>query len=212
MKVYGLFALAMGLTAVGFAIGVLYAPVLFSRGLHFVLLLVMLGIVFTGRLWMERSPWNILLFGTFPVLSGITIAPYLLYVSQILPNGNAILGNALIATAFMTAAAALFARTTSLQLAVFSRFLFLSLLGLIGFGLLQLFVPALRQSTGFEMGLSGAGVLIFAAFTAYDFQRIEELARSGASPFMLALSLYLDIFNLFLYILRFMVAISGERR
>lgn len=212
MKVYGLFALAMGLTAAGFAIGALYAPVLFSRGLHFVLLLAMLGIVFTGRLWVERSPWNILLFGAFPILSGITIAPYLLYVSQVLPNGNAIIGNALIATTFMAAAAALFARTTTLSLAPLGRLLFLSVLGLIGFGLLQLFVPALRQSLGFEMGLSAAGVVVFAAFTAYDFQRMETLARTGASPFLLALNLYLDIFNLFLYILRFMVALSGERR
>ena len=44
------------------------------------------------------------------------------------------------------------------------------------------------------------------------FQRIESQGRMGANPFMLALSLYLDIFNLFLFILRFMTALSGNRR
>ncbi len=34
----------------------------------------------------------------------------------------------------------------------------------------------------------------------------------GANPFLLALSLYLDIFNLFLSVLRFMSVLSGERR
>lgn len=211
-KVYGLFAAALGLTALGVYVGTLFAPTLFRSGIHLVLLIAELGIVLTARIWMEKSPWNVLLFGLFPLLSGITITPYLWYVSTSVANGNVILGNALIATTLMVAAAALFARTTSLSLAPFGRFLFLSVLGLIGFGILQLFVPALRQSLGFEMGLSAMGVIVFAAFTAYDFQRIEELARSGASPFMLALNLYLDIFNLFLYILRFMVAISGNRR
>ena len=42
---------------------------------------------------------------------------------------------------------------------------------------------------------------------AYDIQRIQHLSRLGASPFLMALSLYLDIYNLFLYVLRFMLAI-----
>ena len=92
------------------------------------------------------------------------------------------------------------------------RFLLFAILGLIGFGLLQLFVPALRQSIGFELALSGAGIVIFAAFTAYDVQRIQKMSREGANPFLLALRLYLDIFNLFLFILRFMMVISGNRR
>ncbi|MCH8850621.1 MAG: MFS transporter, partial [Chloroflexi bacterium] len=65
--------------------------------------------------------------------------------------------------------------------------LLFAILGLIGFGLLQLFVPALRQSVGFELALSGAGIVIFAAFTAYDVQRIQKMSREGANPFLLAL-------------------------
>jgi uncharacterized protein len=212
MQVYGLFALAMGITAIGVYSGSFYATTIFRSGTHFVLLLAELGIVFTARLWMEKTPLNYLLFGLFPLLSGITIAPYLWYVSQNYANGNAILLNALTATVFMTAAAALFARTTSIDLSGMGRFLLFAVLGLIGFALLQIFIPALRQSVGFEMGLSAAGIVIFAAFTAYDIQRVQHLSAHGANPFMLALSLYLDIFNLFLYILRFMVAMGGNHR
>lgn len=212
MQVYALFALAMGLTALGVFFGTLYAPVLFRGGTHVILLIAELSIIFTAPLWMEKNPLNILLFGAFPLLSGITITPYLWAVSQGYANGNAILFNAIIATTFMSAAAALFARTTSVDLGTMGRALLFAVLGLIGFSLLQIFVPSLRQSIGFEMGISAAGVVIFALFTAYDVQRIQTASRYGANPFLLALSLYLDIFNLFLYVLRFMLAIAGDRR
>jgi len=212
MQVYALFALAMALTASGVFIGGAYAPLLLSGGIAMVLVIVEFAILLTARMWMEKSPLNIILFGAFPLLSGITVSPYLWAVSAGYANGNAILLNAAIATTFMAAAAAVFARTTSMNLGVMGRFLLFALLGLVGFALLQIFVPALRQSVGLEMGLSGAGVVIFALFTAYDVQRVQQMSRQGANPFMLALSLYLDIFNLFLSILRFMLAIAGNRR
>ncbi len=212
MQVYALFALAIALTALGVFAGAIYAPLLFRGGTHVILLIVELAIVFTIPFWMEKSPLNMILFGVFPLLSGITVSPYLWAVSQSYVNGNAILVNALVATTFMSAAAAIFARTTSFDLGVLGRFLLFSLFGLLGFSLLQIFVPSLRQSVGMEMAISVGGVILFALFTAYDIQRVEQQSRHGANPFMLALSLYLDIFNLFLYVVRFMVAIAGDRR
>ena len=126
-------------------------------------------------------------------------------------NGASILLNALISTALMALAVAVFARTTSWNLSGMGRFLFFALVGLLCFAVLQIFVPGLRVPQA-EMIFSGIGVLIFAGFTAYDLQRIQAMGRVGVSPFLMALSLYLDIFNLFLYILRFMLAVSGNRR
>lgn len=210
-QVYGLFAIAMALTVLGVYIGLWQAAALLTTGTHILFLILELAIIFTSRLWMDKSPLNILLFGAFPVLSGITFTPYLMLILASYANGSAILFNALAATTFMALAAAVFARTTSWNLGVFGRGLFFSLLGLIGIGILQLFVPALR-TPGVELFISGAGVAVFGFFTVFDLQRIQGMARVGANPFMLALSLYLDIFNLFLYILRFMTALSGERR
>ena len=212
MQVYGLFALAMGITAFGVYAGGMYAPMMMANGMHIVLLIASLGIIFTARMWMTKSPLNIILFGLFPLISGFMIAPYIWYVSKTYVNGNIILMNALTATTFMAGAAALFARTTSWNLNALGRTLFFALLGLLGMIVLQIFVPSLRQSIGFEMGISAAGIVIFALFTAYDMQRIMQMSKHGANPFMLALSLYLDIFNLFLYVLRFMMILSGERR
>jgi len=210
-EVYGLFALAMALTAVGVFVGVQYAPAILSSGVHFMFLFVELGLIFTARLWMNKSPLNVILFGLFPLLSGFTITPYILYVLTGYANGGSILLHAFAATVFMAGAAAVFARTTSWNLGVLGKALFMGLIGLIILGLAQIFVPALR-TTQFELLLSGAGVMFFAVFTAYDLQRIQHLSRQGMNPFLLALSLYLDIFNLFLFVLRFMLVIAGNRR
>lgn len=210
-QVYLLFALAMGLTVVGAFFGIIYTPVLLQNGMHFFLLFLELGIILTSGLWSRRSPWNYFFFVLFPLASGVTIAPYLLYVLAGYANGASILLNALVSTTFLSLAAAVFARTTRVNLGAMSQALLFGLIGLLVLGILQLFIPALR-STQFELILSGGGVLLFASFLAFDLQRIQMLGRAGANPFQLALSLYLDIFNLFLYVVRFMLAISGNRR
>jgi len=210
-QTYGLFALAMGLTAFGVYVGSQFAEVIYGAGFHIILLIAQLAIVFSARWWVEKTPLNYILFGLFPIFSGIAITPFIHSVIIGYSNGPTILFNALSATGFMAAAAAVFARTTSWNLGVMGRALFFALLGLIAVGLMQLFVPAFRTDQ-FELVLSGGGVVIFALFTAYDMQRIQRLGQAGANPFMLAISLYLDIFNLFLYLLRFMLIFSGNRR
>lgn len=210
-QTYTLFAAAMALTFVGVYFGMQWTSAIYGAGLHIFLLIAQLGIVFTSRLWMDKTPLNYVLFGLFPVFSGLAITPFISSVMIGYENGPSILMNALGATGFMATAAALFARTTSWNLGVMGRALFFALLGLIGLSILQFFVPALR-TTGFELALSGGGVVLFALFTAYDMQRIQQLGQVGANPFMLALSLYLDIFNLFLYLVRFMLILYGDRR
>lgn len=209
-QTYGLFALAMGLTVVGVLLGMQFAPRLLSTGMHFVFLFAELAILLTANLWMRRSPLNILFFGAFPVLSGLTITPYILYVLISYANGSAILLNAFGATACMGLAAAVFARTTRMNLGAIGRYLFFALVSLVFMGILQIVFPSLRGGP-VEIFFSAGGILIMSLYTAYDLQRIQEYGRAGASPFMMALSLYMDIFNLFIYVLRFMVAISGRR-
>ncbi len=210
-QVYALFAFAVCLTCIGVYVGMIYSSTLFATGMTFAMLLAELALIVTSGWWSRQSPLNILLFALFPLLSGITIAPYLASVIVGYSNGASILLNALIATVFMTGSSAVLAKLSGWNLSGLGRGLLFSLLGLIGIGIIQIFVPSLRTGMT-EMIVSGAGVVIFGLFTAYDLQRIVSMGRMGVSPFVLALSLYLDIFNLFLSIVRFMVAISGNRR
>jgi modulator of FtsH protease len=209
-SVYGLFAFAIGLTALGSFIGLSFAGVLFGTGIFVLMTIAELVIIFTSHWWSRSAPLNYILFAAFPFLSGITVTPYLMAVTVGYANGGAILLNALIATTLLSGAAAVFGASTDMNLGFLGRFLFFGLIGLIIFSVLQIFIPALQMPQT-EVIVSGFGVVLFGLFLAYDVQRIQTLARIGASPFLLALSLYLDIFNLFLMILRFMSAVSGRR-
>lgn len=209
-QTYALTALAMLCTAFGVGLGATLAAPIINGGFLFGLVIAELAIVWTARSWSRSSPLNAILFVLFPVLSGLTITPFLLYTAAAYANGTVILLNASIATTLLCGASALVASMTKKNLAVsFGWLPFQMLIGLLVFGILQVFVPALR-GTGFEMLMSGVGIVTFSLFLTIDMQRLSRRAE-GMSPFLMALSLYLDIFNLFLYVVRFMSATSGRR-
>src|SRR3990167_6636744 len=79
-QTYLLFAVAMGLTVLGVFVGLRFAPTLLNSGAYMILLFAELGIVFTSGWWSKQSPLNYLMFGLFPLFSGITITPFLLMV------------------------------------------------------------------------------------------------------------------------------------
>ena len=210
-QTYAFVALALALTVVGVFVGLSTAELLLNSGMHLLLFFAEMGLLFTAPLWIRRQPFNYMLFGLVPLLSGITFTPYILFLLLGYANGAVILLNALFSTVFLSLAAAVFARTTRWNLTALSRGLFFAILGLLLFGILQLFVPMLRSGAP-ELMISGIGIAVFGLFLSMDLQRVQAAGRLGASPLLLALSLYLDIFNLFIYILRFMTAMSGQRR
>ena len=81
----------------------------------------------------------------------------------------------------------------------------MGIIGMIIIGVIGIFVP---WGNTFEIVFSGAGVLIFSGFIMYDFQKIKEYPQDRYIE--AALSLYLDIFNLFIYVLRLIMALSSR--
>ena len=94
------------------------------------------------------------------------------------------------------------------------QFMFMGLIGIIIASLVNMFM----KSAGMSMIISYIGVFVFIGLTAYDTQKIKNMAmtqpanldgaviRKGA--ILGALSLYLDFINLFLMLL----SIFGQRR
>jgi len=86
------------------------------------------------------------------------------------------------------------------------KILFMALIGIIIATIVNVFV----KSSGLDMIISYAGVLVFVGLTAYDTQKIKNMllmagdTSEGSQKIALlgALSLYLDFINLFLYLLR----------
>ena len=81
----------------------------------------------------------------------------------------------------------------------------MGLIGMLVVALIGIFIP--WGNTG-EMIFSGAGVLLFSLFAMFDIQRLRYSPED--EYINAAINLYLDLFNLFIYILRFTGAVSRE--
>lgn len=209
-RVYLLLFLAFLFTVLGCAVGMTVAIPLMTSGWIILLFILELGIIWTAPSWSRSTPLNYILFAAFPFLAGLTLTPVIMSVLVGYANGATILINAFIATGLMTLSSAVLATITKTDLGgMFGRFLLQALIGLIGFGLLQIFFPSLRGQA-IEQVVSGIGIVVFSLFLAVDIQRLQRRSDLD-SPFLMAIAIYLDIFNLFLFILRFMTAGGGRR-
>ena len=104
--------------------------------------------------------------------------------------------------------------TTELDLSQYRTYFMMALIGL----LIAMLVNMFLRSSGLELVISMAGVLIFTVLTAYDTQKIKRWAADPSFTedgsllmkvsIMGALTLYLDFVNLFLFLLR----LFGRRR
>jgi FtsH-binding integral membrane protein len=105
----------------------------------------------------------------------------------------------------------LYGYTTKRNLAQFSSFLIMGLIGVVIASIVNIFLG----SPGLDFVISVIGVLVFVGLTAHDTQMIREWYVEGDESGQAtkkavygALSLYLDFLNLFLMLLR----LFGERR
>jgi len=113
-----------------------------------------------------------------------------------------------LSTALMFAAMSMYGYITKSDLTTIGNMSFMVLVGL----LIGMIVNMFLQSAQFDYFLSGIGVIIFVLLTAYDTQKLKQLARGllvenqsiEKVTIFGALTLYLDFINLFLFLLRFM--------
>lgn len=142
-----------------------------------------------------------LLFVLYSVLNGATFS--LIFAVYTMSS----IANVFFITAGTFGVMAAYGYFTKRDLSSWSKLLLMALIGLIIATLVNVF---LVKSSGFDLILSYAGVLIFVGLTAYDTQKIKQMLAmqtdmgEGAQKVALlgALSLYLDFINLFLYLLR----------
>jgi hypothetical protein len=206
-KVLFFFGLALLISAAGTFTGFQYIGALFVENpqLMWLFFAAELILVFTARIWSTRRPLNYFLFGLFAFVTGITIVPLL--ASIILEfGGPALIIKALGATTLTFSAVAVFGWTTNRDLSGLRGFLTASLIGIIIVSLIGIFLP---WSNNFEMIFAGFGTILFSGYAMYDIQRLKTFPPDRYVD--AALRLYLDIFNLFLFILRLIAGISRSR-
>ena len=147
------------------------------------------------------------LFMVYAALNGVTLSVLLLVYAI------GTIQTAFFATAGTFAAMAVFGTVTKRNLDMVGRIAFMALIGLLIASLVNIFM----RNSGLDALLCYVGVGIFVALTAYDAQKIRELADNAhrldsATVARLgilgALQLYLDFINLFIYL----VQILGRNR
>jgi len=209
-KVYGWMAVGLGLTAV-VAFAVAGSPDLLrvlvgNRLVFFGLVIAELGLVFFMSARADRlAPGTAAgLFALYSALNGVTLSVILLAYT-----GESVTMT-FVVTAGMFGALAFFGSTTKRSLAGVGQFFMMGLVGLI----LASIVGMFWHSDALQFLISVVGVIVFTGLTAWDAQRLKQMALAlpegqvGAYAVVGALSLYLNFINLFLMLLRF----TGSRR
>ncbi|XP_078091623.1 protein lifeguard 1 [Mustelus asterias] len=144
----------------------------------------------------RKAPWNFMLLFLFTILEGL-----LLGAVSVFYGADAVLW-AVGATTFVSVGLTLFSLQTKWDFTTGSGILFVSLLVLMAFGILC----AIIQSFWLHIVYACLGTLIFSIYLVFDTQlMLGGKHRYSLSPeeyIFAALNLYLDIMNLFLFILQ----------
>lgn len=147
------------------------------------------------------------LFMVYAALNGVTLSVLLL----VYDIGT--IQTAFFATAGTFAAMAVFGTVTKRDLSTLGRVCMMAVIGLIVASLVNVFM----RNTGLQAVICYVGVAAFVGLTAYDAQKVRELADAADrldAPTVArlgilgALQLYLDFINLFIYL----VQILGRSR
>ena len=134
----------------------------------------------------------VLLFA-FGLLIGWSVATTVNYYAQTDPTA---LRQAFGATALSVAALGAGGYAVRRDLSFLYRILFWLLLALIAAGIVLIFVRIPAAYTVWSV----LGLLIFAGYTVVDFNRLRRAGKDEAIP--LAASIFLDVFNIFLFFLQ----------
>jgi modulator of FtsH protease len=191
-KVMGLVGFAFVFTAGGAVIGRTLGP-----GAFLLSIIGSFGTLIALQFLRERSPLNLALLYAFATFEGMALGLILeAYVAQGL--GGAVF-NAAATTAAVTLAAGAYGYTTKRDLSGLGGILLVGLIGVIVASVVGIFV----QLPLLYIGISAVAAVLFTGFIVFDLNRVaNSRGATEGQAVLLAVSVYLDIFNLFLALLR----------
>jgi FtsH-binding integral membrane protein len=195
-QVMGLVACTCLFCAVGAYIGRGLQP-----GTGLVAFLIAFGALFGLRAATARSQQlAITLLFAIGLLLGVGLGPTIEYYAGAHPG---VVYQAAAATGLFIAAFGAYGYATRRDLSSWGRTLFFALIALIAFGLATLFVTIPAGNVIYAV----LGLVLFAALTIYDFNRLRRLGME--QPTLIAASIFLDIVNVFQFML---LLFAGGRR
>ena len=183
----------------------LYVGQYVPKALFMPLAIVEIIMVFMMVFARKKKSMGYLMMFAFMLISGLTLYPAISYYVSTL-GANAVFRAAGI-TAVAFGGTALYAMISKRDFRFLGGFLFISVLALLVMGILQIFFPVSGTA---ELIYSAFGIFIFVGYTLYDFSRLTINGFTDRDIPMIVVSIYLDIVNLFLYILRFIGVLNDD--
>ena len=202
-NVYGWMTMGLLVTAT-VALGVANSGFFPSQAVLWLAIIAQFGIVLGLSFAIKRISATAagMLFFVYSALTGFTFS--ILFLAFSLGS----IAAAFFSTAGVFGAMTIVGMTTKTDLTKYSSYFMMGLIGLIIASVINIFIG----SSGLDFLISIFGVLLFTGLTAYDTQRIANMAASRELKvdsqdtlkfsIMGALTLYLDFINLFLFMLR----------
>lgn len=203
---YLLLALSMVPTVLGAVLGVASNFALLP-GSPILSVLLFLGIAWGLMFGIQRtrnSGMGVVLLLAFTFFMGLMLSG-ILRAALGFSNGGSLIAMAAGGTGVIFMGMATMATVSKRDYSFLGKFLFIGLLVVIVASLANIFfqLPALALT------ISAGAVLLFSAFILFDINRI---VTGGEDNYIMAtLSVYLDIYNLFVHLLNLLMALAGER-
>lgn len=175
-------------------------PLLFSGAIGYVIIFAPLAMsLFLAWKGLSMSESQIKMwYFAFAALMGLSLS----LIFSIYTAGS--IAQALVGASISFGALASYGYFTKRDLSGFGPFLFAGVIGLIGAGILNIFLA----STALQMTLSVLTIIIFLGLTAYDMNRIRDMFWNASEgevrrmQWMGALSLYINFINIFVSLLQ----------
>lgn len=173
-----------------------------GHGAALVLMLVGFGLLFVVHKMADTSKGLLAIFA-FTGVMGASIGP-MLNAYLAMPNGPSLVMQALGGTALVFFGLSAYALTTRKDFSFMGGFLFVGLLVAVVASIANIFmgIPAV------SLAISAAIVMIMSGLILFDTSRI---VNGGETNYIRAtVSLYLNIYNLFIHMLHLLTALSGD--
>ena len=202
-NVYGWMTMGL-LVTTAMALAVSNSGIILSQGVLWLAIIAQFGIVLGLSFAINRISATAagMLFFVYAAVTGLTFS----IIFLVFDLGS--IAAAFFSTAGLFGAMTVVGMTTKTDLTKYSSYFMMGLIGLVIASVVNIFLG----SSGLDFLISIFGVLLFTGLTAYDTQRIANMAANPKMKvdsentlkfsIMAALTLYLDFINLFLFLLR----------
>lgn len=201
-QTYKFFGASLLFATIGAYIGMGFAAAI-TQGVMLGIFVLEIALLF-GLIFLKDKPIvNMILLFSFTFVTGVALVPLLAGILR-LPSGVGIVAQALLMTTIIFGVMSIFALKTKKDLASMGKMLFVALIVVVIASVVNLFLG----SPLLQVLIAGVGAILFSLYIAFDTQNI--IRGRYDSPIMAAISLYLDVYNLFVSLLQ-LLGIFGSR-